>query len=110
MGVTFGDRIREHNLEGWVGRSAGIHLGRLCGSAPVDGKAWETQIAAVEALLIYAHSPPWNSSSIQDFGKIGELHVLNWGEIGRLLPEVSKVRWAGQDNRKPSGLDEYRAP
>ena len=30
--------------------------------------------------------------------------------IGRAMPEVSKVRWTGQDNRKPSGLDEYRAP
>jgi hypothetical protein len=74
-------------------------LGRLYGPTVPDGTEWENQISRVERLLIYAHKPSYNSSCILELGgdaesTLGDLHVLNWGCFGRLLPEISTDRWA----------------
>ena len=44
----------------------------------------------IERLLIYAHSPPYNSSGVGGLGQMDPaLRVWNTGSFFRLLPEVS---------------------
>jgi hypothetical protein len=98
---TFAIRIPQHRWR--VGRDLGqghvsYFLGRLAGSGTPQEAEWKEQIEYVEALLVAAHKPSWNSSSVLDLGpererRIGELHVLNWGVFGMLMPEVSAARW-----------------
>jgi len=48
--------------------------------------------------LIITHKPAHNSQRIKKLSKkadreLREVHVLNWGDYNRLLPEVSGDRW-----------------
>lgn len=102
MGVTFGARIRSHNFDGWAGSSADIFVGRLCGRERPDDQTWGMQIKRAERLLIFTHAPPWNSSGIDNYGDVGNLQILNWGNREQLLAEVSTARWSAVDGKKPS--------
>ena len=65
------------------------------------------QIDLAERLLIYTHSPAWNSQHIKSlkWEKIPEnLHIFNWGVRGHLLPEVSVRRWREVGNAIPERL------
>ena len=99
---TFATRNDQHPLELWVGKTAEIFVGRLAGDEQPDESDWEHYIDKAEKLLIYAHAPAWNSQSINDYGEIGDLHILNWGNYGQLLPEVSTGRYKYYGNNLPS--------
>ena len=103
---TLGARVSQYSLENWVCGTAAIHVGRLAfyGAQPTD---WEERVNRVEALLIYSHAPAWNSQCINDYGDIGDLHILNWGDYGLLLPEVSTARYQYSHNRLPDHLNLY---
>lgn len=62
---------------------------------PTD-KAWSKRIDLAEKFLIYAHSPAYNSRGLQSIpGKeFDDVYVLNWGNFGSLLPEVSGNRYS----------------
>ena len=105
--MKLGERIKQHNLDAWVGSSATIYVGRLCGKDLPRDKIWGEQIDKVERLLIYVHAPSWNSANIQDYGNVSDLHVLNWGDRGQLLPEVSTLRWSAPNNRMPTEFKIY---
>jgi len=71
-----------------------FYLGRLAG---VD-KCSEVvrQIGLAEKLLIFVHSPAYNSNFISgntDLSDVKDIHVFNWGQYRSLLPEVSRARW-----------------
>ena len=74
-----------------------IHAGSSWPSDDPDYAMWERAIDLAERLLIAAHGPPWNKQfatgipekKAEDFD---DCHVLNWGNYGLLLPEVSGVR------------------
>ena len=101
---TFAQRLREHYAE-W--RNIGVpdyltldvYLGRLMRQSkdhtPTD---WSDQIKRIEKLLIFAHAPAWNSSSINTGPdqEIKNLHVLNWGQRGSLLPELTGAYWSSR--------------
>ena len=57
---------------------------------------WGGLITAAEKLLIVAHSPAWNGQGVQGLKReesgCEHFHVFNWGQYGRLLPEVSGAR------------------
>ena len=57
---------------------------------------WGKLIAAAERLLIAAHSPAMNGQGVKELKRgesgYGHFHVFNWGQYGRLLPEVSGAR------------------
>ena len=102
---TFATRIGQHTLEPFVGATAEIFVGRLAGEHQPNNAEWDRYIAEVEKLLIYAHAPAWNSHFIDNYGEdIRNLHILNWGNYGQLLPEVSKDRYEYPHNNLPDNL------
>lgn len=52
-------------------------------------------LADLESLLIFTHSPFYNTSSTSDFHKAHEEDIIiyNIGERGTLLPEISTKYW-----------------
>ena len=101
---SFADRLRRRvdNLrDPWAENSADtrIYTGRIHG---IEGEGPDLKergelIAAAERLLIAAHSPAWNSQGVTELkpeeSGYGHFHVFNWGQYGRLLPEVSGARY-----------------
>jgi hypothetical protein len=49
----------------------------------------------VEALLIAAHQPAYNSQNKAKVEKAAGMRVFNTGRSGSLLPEVSYRYWSG---------------
>ena len=104
---TFAARLRSHNLmvsddyAAWEnnGCRIRIHTGRIHVKRNEDRPrrdTWSKWIARAEHLLIYAHSPAWNANFVMTPPKgrvYHDVHVLNWGQYGRLLPEVSGARF-----------------
>lgn len=96
----FQARIFQHE---WLGEEFGqgeisVYLGRISGSATPKDEEWGELISGAEALLIAAHKPSYNSQRVLGLSpdvdlKVQDLHVLNWGRLGSLLPEVSGARW-----------------
>jgi hypothetical protein len=97
---TFGVRLQQENWRAWQEDhgSIEVYLGRLSGSATPDNVVWNEQIARAERLLIYAHRPAHNAMGLNRNSdpEVGSLHILNWGERGCLLPEVSGARWSAR--------------
>jgi hypothetical protein len=95
---TFGARLPQEGWEGWQvnNGSVRVHVGRLHGGLTPDNETWNRQIEWAERLLILAHRPAHNASGIyrNDDPALRVAHVLNWGDRGHLLPEVSGARWS----------------
>ena len=72
-----------------------VYVGRLAGTNFPGPGEWTDQIDAAEKLLIFAHIPAYNSQNIAASLDSGVAHVrlLNWGNYGSLLPEMSGQRW-----------------
>ena len=102
---TFGERLSSHNIvaigHDWEdnGVSIRVHTGRFHlveNETPPSDDDWGELIAQVEYLLICAHSPAWNAQYVRNPPSdplYHGLHVLNWGQYGRLLLEVSGARF-----------------
>jgi len=106
---TFATRFRQSEYR-WMGddhdalwedngRRIRIHTGRIHvqqNEDPPGNATWNSWIVRAEHLLIYSHLPAWNASNVRspprDSG-YHDVHVLNWGQHGRLLPEVSGARF-----------------
>ena len=75
-----------------------IHLSYICVTEDVDKNKWKNYIGLVEKLLINAHFPAYNSQDIKNIIKKNEFKnnvlVLNWDYRGKLLPEVSSLRYS----------------
>ena len=75
-----------------------VHLSNFLKNNDVKSKNLDEHIDLVEKLLINSHCPAYNSSGIK--GVMNEetfkqeLLILNWGERGQLLPEVSSLRYS----------------
>lgn len=69
---------------------------RLADVEQLSEDIWSQRIEFAERLLIYAHSPSYNSSGLQSsLGKeFYDVPVLNWGNYGSILPEVSGNRYS----------------
>ena len=98
---TFAQRIKQERWTDWEYFEGKVHIyvGRLHGESTPTDATWERQIAIAEALLIASHKPSHNSSGVGYLSKntdkaVRDLHVFNWGDFGRLLPEVSGGRWS----------------
>lgn len=97
---TFRDRLMQRNWSDYqmAHGSVEFYLGRLSGETTPDSEAWNQQIHIVERLLITAHKPGLNIKDIAafDVAEFHPLHILNWGNRGGLLPEVSGARWSSR--------------
>ena len=103
---TFATRIEQHAVEPWTGTTAAIFVGRFADKQQPGNAEWERYIDEAEKLLIFSHGPAWNSQFINHYGDdIRNLHILNWGNYGQLLPEVSRERYANSGHYLP---DDYK--
>jgi len=93
---TFGVRISQ---EGWESNSDAeslkIYIGRVAGSFTPSDEQWSKEIDLAERLLIYSHTPAYNSQSLKTIpdSELQDVHILNWGYYCDLMPEVSGARW-----------------
>ncbi len=94
---TFGARMRQH--DGWLSATypmsnPSIYVGRFVGPEQPTSEEWDALIDKVERLLIWVHSPAFNGAGVAHPGpSVEALRVMNTGRYGRLLPEVSHLRW-----------------
>ena len=98
--------VNQHVHESWSSAPVNILLGRIVSRDILEESEWREKIDIAESLLIYTHSPSWNSSNIKSikYEKQEGVHIFNWGHRGALLPEVSYERWSGTGNEMPDGL------
>ena len=93
MDRSFCERFKEHEKE-WLHEENDvlIRLGRLWKEDykhdPPEWTDWRLLLPDVEALLIYWHSPPYNSRHITEY-KGQPLYLQNWGNRGSIIPECS---------------------
>ncbi len=98
---TFGRRILQENWENINDSdTSNVYIGRLAGEKTPSEETWSKEIDLAERLLIFTHKPAYNSKSLNlnnvIDGELKNIHVLNWGDYGDLLPEVSGLRWTSR--------------
>jgi hypothetical protein len=71
-----------------------LYLSYFCKIDDLTETNWKSAIDLVEKVLIKSHFPALNSQDVMGFLESGTPNILiyNWGERGRLLPEVSTLR------------------
>lgn len=95
---TLGRRLSQHNWPLWIPSNTEIYIGRVCSDVLLDNKEWERRITLAEKILIFSHSPAFNTSNLNQIGHTGEdIRILNWGRRRSLFPEVSIYRWESGD-------------
>lgn len=90
---TFGTRIMQHSY--WFEDDFSIYIGRLSASNTPKDDIWTEEINLAEGLLIYVHTPAYNTMNINSINylKLENIHILNLGRFKKLLPELSGIRW-----------------
>ncbi|HUF52623.1 MAG TPA: hypothetical protein VMR52_02465 [Dehalococcoidia bacterium] len=106
---SFGTRIKQETdwPENHDADRIRVYVGRLHGEATPSNETRERQIDLAERLLIYACQPAFNSKKSLGLldPDLHNVHVLNWGRICDLLPEVSGARWSSKYDQ----IDPYEA-
>jgi hypothetical protein len=97
-GQTFGRKLMEEKAY-WEAENEfqplSVCVGRLAGEVTPSQEDWRAEIDAAARLLIYAHAPVFNGrelASVPD-ADLKDLHLINWGTVMDLSPEVSGARW-----------------
>ena len=96
---TYSARLKNHPdfNENHISTFRRIHLAYFCELDDMNYDKWKNYIDLTEKLLINAHFPAFNSQNIKSPLKSDDfpsMLVLNWGDRGRLLPEVSSLRYS----------------
>jgi hypothetical protein len=92
---TFGGRFSQPDHKKYIKQEWGvkIYIGRIDSinnDEDYSQELWESIIEDVEALLIYFHSPPHNSRSVDSFpDPNNDLRIINIENYGALYPEIS---------------------
>ena len=90
---TFSKRFSQH--KNWLNEEYGIevYVGYIKSIADKENfreSAWEVILKDAEALLVYFHSPPYNSQHISEMpGLERNPRIINTGDYGDLYPEIS---------------------
>lgn len=105
---TFCTRITQHSY--WLEDDFSIYVGRLSGANTPSYDTWYDQIDLAEQLLIYVHTPAYNTMNINSINesKVEHVHVLNFGKYKGLLPEVSGLRWINELDLLSDRLYRYK--
>ena len=76
----------------------------LADTKQASNDVWDKSIDLVERLLIYAHEPERNSKGLYSIPdeELYDVHILNWGNFGSLLPEVSGLRYTNKFEDLPN--------
>jgi hypothetical protein len=96
---TFGKRIEQH--KNWLQKEwdVTIYIGR---TTNIENDIWNTIINDVEPLLIYFHSPPYNSQHVSEApNPKTKLRIINTGDCGVLYPEISHIGLEKYDKHRP---------
>jgi hypothetical protein len=74
-----------------------VHLSYFCEIDDIKKENWGEAIDMAEKILINAHMPVYNAQNIKGLLPVDtpDILICNWGERGRLLPEVSSLRHSG---------------
>lgn len=108
---NFGTRVSQHNWPTWIPGNTELFFGRICCEAPIENSEWETRINLAERILIFSHSPAFNTSNLNNVGRHNgdeDVRILNWGKRKSLLPEASLSRWTNKNalgHDKPNNLN-----
>jgi len=93
---TFGVRISQEEWEYNIdSENVEIYIGRLSGKTTPNNSKWESEISLAESLLIYSHTPAFNSHNIKSIRdkRLEHVHVFNWMAHRDSMAEVSGLRW-----------------
>jgi len=96
---TFGVRIFQ---ESWTSNEDSenieIYVGRLASQKSITEDEWNRRIDQSEKLLIYAHSPAYNTQNTRSIpdAYILKNHIFNWNSRRDLFPEVSGCRYTSK--------------
>ena len=91
---TFAQRLSQHNWQLWSSSPISIYVGRFVHNLPIEIIEVQRRIVVAEGILLYAHSPGFNTSNLNTTGSRNhEIRVINWGMRKSLFPEVSINRW-----------------
>ena len=85
---SFSKRLKDH--EYWLRDVSGleIYVGRIYDEDYEDDNDWGSLVPQCESLLIYWHSPPYNSQHINTH-TANNIKIHNHGELASLLHEIS---------------------
>ena len=100
---TFYKRLSQENWE-FEERDVNFFVGRLSDTKQPSNDVWDKSIDLVERLLIYAHEPARNSKGLYSIPdeELYDVHILNWGNFGSLLTEVSGLRYTNKFEDLPN--------
>ena len=93
---TFEERLNQHQKT-WLKEEYDItlYIGRITSinrNEDFNDKEWSLVLKDSESLLIYFHSPPYNSQDINKFPEPNmDLRIFNVGDSGDLYPELSHM-------------------
>lgn len=96
---TFGLRIRQESWElNEDHENIEIYVGRLASKNSVTIDDWNKRIDQAEKLLIYAHSPAYNTQNTRSLPEdyILKNKIFNWNSKRDLFPEVSGSRYTSK--------------
>lgn len=104
---TFCTRLMQHAY--WFEEEFTIYVGRLCGVSTPSEEDWAIDIHQVESMLIYVHTPAYNTVNINSINEtaLQDVHIINLGKYKSLLPEVSGARWIGEPEIASLGVHRY---
>ena len=97
---TYSVRLKQHNKEDTSRPEyKRIHLSYFQATKDINFTKWKNYyIDKVERLLINAHFPALNKNFVKGVLKPKEhkdgMIILNWYDYGKLLPEVSSLRYS----------------
>lgn len=93
---TYSQRLNGHgDLDtSQIAKFTKLYLSYFCKVDDLNEADWKDAIDIVEKTLIKAHSPALNAQDVKGFLEKDTPNILiyNWGDRGRLLPEVSTLR------------------
>ena len=104
IGRTENINNRMHIHAQWIEEETEVVEIRVASMGKIDSwEDWEKDqryaiskledVKHVESLLIYAHSPAYNTANKSSIGAARGIRIFNTGRIGSLLPEVSYRYW-----------------